>query len=256
MKLTGRALPFSPTFFGYKEIERHRKPRSHIYFFENLAPGFATLESELNNSALICSQTISDVVRKAASLFRTIYRFGFVYPDFGAKNIMIDRRTQEIAIIDVDSCVPAEVLLKPEKSKMAWQEEYWGLWSQHLTKTKPVRVENAQKSVILSFAALWCRALALKYSAGGAALTALKLVHNPSYQAQRPLWEALSAQNKAGFLQYFGLRGVDAANVYTQWQAVFNAFLRGQEVAWQDIVRATENLVREVGRKGPAPRTI
>lgn len=144
MKLTGRALPFSPTFLGYVES----KPGSHVYFFENLAPGFATLESELNSSAIICLRIITDIVCKAASLFRTIYRFGFVYTDFCAKNIMIERKTQELAIIDIDSCVPMEVLLKPERLKAGGQEEFWGLWNQHLSKSRPLRVENAQKSVV------------------------------------------------------------------------------------------------------------
>ena len=90
-------------------------------------PGFGTLESELNNSTIICPGIIKDVARNAASLFRTIYRFGFVYPDFCAKNIMVERETRAIAIIDIDSCVPVEMLLKPEKLKAGGQEEFWGL---------------------------------------------------------------------------------------------------------------------------------
>jgi hypothetical protein len=148
------------------------------------------------------------------------------------------------------------MVLKPEKLKAKGQEEFWGLWNQHLSKTRPVRVENAQKSVVLSFTALWCRARALKYSVGGAALTALKLVHNPSYEAQRPLWEALNSQNREGVLEYFGLREVNASAVYAQWQALFNTLRRGQEVAWQEIVSATQNLVTVVGRKAPSPNCI
>jgi hypothetical protein len=94
MKLTGRALPFSPAFLGYLESKRGR----HVYFFENLAPGFATLESRLN-SAIICPRIIKDVVHKAASLFRTIYRFGFVYTDFCTKNIMIERETRIFVLL-------------------------------------------------------------------------------------------------------------------------------------------------------------
>lgn len=59
-----------------------------------------------------------------------------------------------------EEAIDPEALLKPEKLEAAGQEEFWGLWNQHLSKTGPVRVENAQKSIV--FAALWCRALALK----------------------------------------------------------------------------------------------
>lgn len=74
-------------------------------------------------------------------------------------------------------------------------------------------------------------------------------MHNPSYEAQRPLWEALNSQNKERFLDYFGLKGVNASAVYAQWQAVVNTLKRGKEVVWQDIVSATQNLVTVVGRK-------
>jgi hypothetical protein len=148
VKLTGRTLPASPRVYGI-----YQNGDTCLYFFQNLPASFRTLDEQLDNINVITPQLVRGVITKASGIFKVIERCGFVYIDFCAKNIMLDRESGGLAIIDIDSSWPA-TFLRNKKPDNQGQIEFWGLWNHTLSACIPVRVENAQKSVLLSFAAV------------------------------------------------------------------------------------------------------
>jgi hypothetical protein len=243
VKLTGRTLPASPRVYGI-----YQNGDKCLYFFQNLPASFRTLDEQLDNINVITPQLVRGVITKASGIFKVIERCGFVYIDFCAKNIMLDRESGGLAIIDIDSSWPA-TFLRNKKPDNQGQIEFWGLWNHTLSACIPVRVENAQKSVLLSFAAVWSRAIALKRRGTQVDVhSALTFVHNPSYERQRPLWDALLSKNQKGFLDYF-IRGIKALPVYVKWQDVFTKLFRGLNIAWEDIIKATDVLLSAIVEK-------
>jgi hypothetical protein len=243
VKLTGKTLPASPRVYGI-----YQNGDKCLYFFQNLPASFRTLDQQLHNINVIAPQLVRAVISKAASIFKVIERYGFVYMDFSSKNIMLDGKTGTVAIIDIDSSSPA-TLLRIKKPDNEGQIEFWGLWIHVLSSRVPVRPENAQKSVLLSFAAVWSRAIALRGRGTKVDIhSALTLVHNPGYERQRPLWDALMSKNRSGFLKYFGL-AVKTSPAYVQWQGVFNKLLRGVDVTWDEIIKAVDVLLSAIIEK-------
>lgn len=243
VKLIGKTLPASPRVYGFDQ-----NGRKCIYFFQDLPGRFKTLDEELEDITIIAPEIVRGVISKASGLFKVIERNGFVYIDFCAKNIMLDRKSGSIAVIDIDSSWPV-TLLRTKKPDNEGQIEFWGVWNHVLCSGVSVRLENAPKSVLLSFAAVWSRAIALKSRGTKRDIhSALTLVHNPSYERQLPLWVALGAKNREGFLEYFGL-GIKAAPAYMQWQGLFNKLLRGGDIAWDEIIKATDILLSAISEK-------
>jgi hypothetical protein len=242
--IVGREVTGMPEVFGYS-----RDGDACVYFFQNSPATYRLLEEEIKQKGVdsISSQIIRTIVKQAADTFKCIAEHGYVYIDFCAKNIMIDHRNRRVILIDIDSSWPMSLLKKKGKPDRQVQVEFWGLWNEDIGSIVPINVENAPKTLVLSFAAVWSRALILgdrKTNADD--LTALKLVHNPSINYQRPLWKALRNKSSHEFMEYCHLKGTLGETVYEQWQDMFGVLRSGRELPWHAVISATDNLLSAI----------
>src|SRR5512132_1090335 len=77
-------------------------------------------------------------------------------------NIMLNH-SKRITIIDIDSSWPITRLQTEEPKNDKVAAELWELWNNYINKRAPRKLVNAQKTVVLSFAAVWSRAIVLKH---------------------------------------------------------------------------------------------
>lgn len=237
--VVGKTLPGTAKVFGYEE-----RGRECFYFFENLPYDVLRHHvSGANISGIIRPKLVLRIVNLAARLFTFFYREGYIYVDFCIKNIMYDFASHQAFIIDIDSAWKTGDFRERKTPSAPLAVELWGLWNGEISKALPLRIWNAQKTVVLSFAAVWARAVALLHHTKPDRDAAVALVLSPGYAKQRELWEALKNNNRQGFSEYFCLSENKGAAVYGQWQRIFRDFQGGREVAWQEIVSATERVL-------------
>jgi hypothetical protein len=239
----GRAVPGLPCFYGYAA-----EAGQHYYVSENLPASFALVEHLLISKGaiapidLVSEPFISAAVKQAVQSFAALWAEGYVYTDFCAKNILRDDR-ETIRLIDVDSCWPITRLASERyPSGIAFDIKFWGLWNTHAAAAASGGEERAPRALVLSFAAVWLRALALKCS--GDTAGAVALVRDPSAAKQQPLWDALAARNGREFAAYFLTAAASAA--HGLWQSMFDALKAGQTPHWSEVVRAVGALADAV----------
>ena len=231
-------LPRAPQLLGHA-VQR----QDHIYFMQNLGPPNVLLEKLINGkgpgivhkltSALLKRNFGLSAITAAATLFEEINERGWVYPDFTHKNIMVNGKTGQCTLIDIDSCFPASEL-KPVMSASGFSQAYWGAWRERLrVKT----AETLSRSMILSFAAVWARAAAM-LRASYSVIDVQRELLNPSFpKVQAGFWDSLLKSDRAAFRNYFVLADEsDADKLFLQWQTLVTELDGGKLIPWPRIV--------------------
>lgn len=248
VNLVGHGVRGTPKVYGHAQ-----EGREYFYFFQNLPTDYCLLEEEIKRRGvrLIRQQLIRAVVKQAVETFKAMGQYGYVYIDFCARNIMLHYRSRRIVIIDIDSAWPVMLLEKKGRPDHRVQVEFWGLWNEEICKVVPINVNNAPKTVVVSFAGVWSRALMwVKRKTQSDERAAINLVLNPSSDYQRPLWKALKEENRQEFIEYFQLRGTQGEAIYMQWQFMFDGLRSRRELPWQDVISATDNLLSAIEGDG------
>lgn len=240
LNLLGREIEGTPKVLGYTYDRK-----SHIYFFENVASDYKLLEEQLETNLI--RPVIGRIITKEASaVFREVLQHRYIYTDFCAKNTMLDYAKKRAAFIDLDSAWPITRISKsdqPRPKGLEFKIYFWGLWNNYISWDTPDKPTSVPKTMVLSFAAVWSRAIMLAHHPAKAdPPAALNLIRNPGLDNQRALWDALKTQNRQGFMDYFGLSDANARVVYNQWQCMFNDLRRGRELPWEELTGATDNL--------------
>lgn len=201
------------------------------YFLESLPKSYHLisdllsayqLEQSKGNAAtharqLIAHTPISQVVSQAADTLCGIWESGYVYADFGEKNMLI-HRFSDIQFIDVDSCEKASSSFKQPSTK--FDLSYWILWKSFIKSERcDVRLP---KSMLLSIGAVWTRALALSRDENRL-IDAVTLLcdkrSNLSFQHQ--LWNALDIGNSKVFNEQFMLPTGSSIH-FDRWRRLFH----------------------------------
>jgi hypothetical protein len=242
--IRGKDTPGIPCFFGYRENSSR-----HYYVSENLPNTFKTAEQWLSDipSELISVAFISAVVKQAILTFKILWKKEYIYTDFCAKNIMRDSGNS-IYLSDIDSCWSLTRLAGKRHRRpngIEFDIKFWDLWNTHVAVAAPGGEERAPPALVIAFAAVWLRALALKRSGHAAAAEAL--VKDPSATRQRPLWDALAAHNQQKFAGYFSIANPSPA--YVQWQSLFDALREGRAPSWTDIRKGLHELTTAIEAK-------
>lgn len=253
---TGRNMPGLPCFYGYAADGAH-----HYYVSECLPPSFTLLEDLLYSrgprapSEVMTESFIAAAVDQTAATFEALLKQQVVYTDFSAKNMLVDEDGL-VRFIDVDSVWP---LAKLQSSRHPGGTEFdvklWALWNLEIASASSGGEARAPLTLMLSFAAIWLRALALKQS--GDANAALALLKDPGAAEQTPLWNALAGADRQAFAYYFRLAQADTA--YDQWKQAFTALQNNAAVSFGDIRAATATLsaaIRTGASKAAAPARL
>jgi hypothetical protein len=259
LALWGRAVPGLPCFYGHAADGGF-----HYYVFESLPSAFVLADqvlyshTALRPADLICEPFITAVVDQAAQSFAALLAESHVYTDFSTKNILVDDGWQ-IRLIDVDSSWPLATLQRSRHpTGVQFDATFWALWNTQVAAGSPGGEARAPQTLVLSFAAVWLRALALK--AAGDANGAVALVKAAGAASQERLWTALARPDRQGFVDYFRLTD-PRTPAYDAWSRIFTALRAGNPVIWSEIQAAAQALAVAI-KAGvvrapvPAPRPV
>jgi hypothetical protein len=160
-------MPGLPTFYGHVQEDGW-----YYYVWENLPPAFGSVEDlllgrgSIDPADLVSRSLICAVVDQAAQTFAALWSEGYVYTDFCIKNIFRDD-SDTIRLTDVDSCWSiARLARERHPNGTTFGIKFWDLWNTHVAAAAPGGAERAPYTLVLSFAAVWLRALALKRRGG------------------------------------------------------------------------------------------
>ena len=205
-KIVGEKLPNTPRVFGFA-----MNGGDSYYFFENLST-YTLLEDVLFKhsqnkpsilSSILIGRNVGFVIASSFyDLFKRVGELGFIYPDFTHRNIMIDFSNKALPcmMIDLDSCFPKGKLADNINTAGRFSVFYWGAWRKEMPRHT---VDLLLISMILSFTAVWARAIALLRTSPTPD-DALKLIRNPNYQsAQASFWTALKDRNRTDIQRHF-----------------------------------------------------
>jgi hypothetical protein len=244
LALRGRAVPGLPCFYGHAA-----EGGFHYYVFESLPSAFVLVDhvlyghTALRPADLICEPFIMAVVDQSAQSFTALLAENHVYTDFSTKNILADDGRQ-IRLIDVDSSWPLATLQRNRHpTGVQFDATFWALWNTQVAARSPGGEARAPQTLVLSFAAVWLRALALK--AAGDANGAVALVKAAGAASQEGLWSALARADRQGFVDYFQLTD-PRTPAYDAWSRIFTALRAGNPVAWGEIQAAAQALAASI----------
>jgi hypothetical protein len=252
-----RPLPCSPAVLGH-----HIYEGDHYYFFENLPEKFHLLEDLIVKGSgvalpnilrtLLIDQDIGQrVVDVALKLFSEVHKRDFLYPDFTAKNIMVEWGGEwRCYIIDVDSCIPTSDLRERERDSHAFCMTFWSVWRDLGLGS----AESLSRTMLLSFIAVWAHGAALVRAERDAGDIQVMLKH-PEYDShQKPFWDSLRDDgNLTAFQRYFGLKNQsDAIRIFARWKLAADTLVDGGDVPFEfirDLAKHTFEIVRtaEIG---------
>jgi hypothetical protein len=249
----------------------HGFPQDYVPLMVLLSGG-AT--SDQLRRQVFAPEWVRQIVADAPDVFDRLWRDGLV---FAFATISIDfypergkaRLSTRLDASPIDSVSPDGVKANPLAAS-----PFVGLFESCVLPTvragaaMPSVAGALPKTMLLSFAAVWSRAIALARAGDeNAFVRAVFLVRNPGFPEQRALWHALEQGDGRAFWEYVNPPTADAtghhrpgvgdrsagATVHAQWQKLFDRLRRGEDPAWGDVQAAADALLDSAQTNWPAP---
>jgi hypothetical protein len=248
VKLHKDPLPGMPRVYGYE-----RMGRDFVYVFQRMPRGFRTVYDYIHDDwqAFLTPEMGKLIVTETAQILDKILNADHVFTDYTVENMMLNRKTNELILIDIDSAWPLRGLINrggiPEANQFCIS--FWDLWIEHMLKQLGRRNDAGEllgKSMIVSFAAVWARVLGLINNPQLAASRMLLLTpasfEKSQVLSQEPFWNALHQRDMSKFEKYLQYKQY-TQGLFEEWQDIFQVLTEGDHVRWGQVVTATERLL-------------
>jgi hypothetical protein len=245
----GTKIAGTPRIYGYAT-----DGQDHYYFIECLPPSYKKLSDLIERSAdgVLKRGVAQRLVNQSYITFTKLNERGFIYCDLRSDNVMYNTVARSVSFIDLDSCMSTKSLVAREGKPIQGVDiAYWGLFNTYVPHRTGWDPEEVQKTLVLSAAAIWARAVAVY--ALSERVAAVKLLTSPVLNEQLELWEAIKARRKASFENYFQLRQV-RDEVFVQWCNLFESFRSLRPAEWNSVRSAVKSLLDDVQAAGGLER--
>ena len=244
LEACGLDIPGSPKIYGVCEES------GLVIYISEFKAEYEILQNLLKSDGeyWLTSPTMMNILNQAIETFEALRLYRFVYTDFCTKNIFVHPATSDILFIDLDSALSYENLADTILMKQAindFDNNLWSVWLQYVVPHRGFDTSPAvlRRTMVLSFAAVWGRALGLLKGPQPSPEDPFALVAEPILPKQEPLWEALRTGSAAGFQEYFRL-SQPVRNLFELWQGIFQELCDGHHVSWEDVRQAADLIAR------------
>jgi len=239
-------IPHTPPLLAYRNYKGQ-----HYYIFTMLIQvnnlNNYTKKRKIFHVNIITRKFIETCLKNLIQTFSEINKRGFYYADFDYKNMMVDFKANKIFVIDVDSCAsvnyPIDKILKDSISH-TWYTLYVHL------KLKNHSFIALNQTMIISFALIWCKALAEIESEQQKNVADI-LRANP--QDQKKLFSIFEKENIEQFKKTYKTQErfhCQIPKILSNWHRIFDIMKIDQNVDWTEIASFVYHLLFLSGKGG------
>jgi hypothetical protein len=236
VKAQGKKIPGTPCIVGMGQAGI-----DWIYVFERLPKSYLDLNKLLKGKdaeRYLTADILKGIVKQAEACFAGMEDYNYVYTDFTVKNIMVDPSKNELAFIDLDSSW-SYPYLENQRGQFTndFDTYFWYLWDTYLLPARRPLLPSPEKlpmAMVVSFAAVWGRAMGMLHSQQHPNMDAFLLIDSPSKDKQEQFWAAIKEGDEDAFYDYLLLPS-RTDGFFQEWQEIFKELLSPREISWFEI---------------------